>query len=74
MGETVQVLVEEVEEDGVIGRAAHQGPEVDGQVQLQTGEVTLAVGDLVIAVVVASEGADLVADLVPDEVSRRAGG
>jgi ribosomal protein S12 methylthiotransferase len=73
VGETVQVLVEEVE-DGVVGRAAHQGPEVDGQVQLQTGGTTLAVGDLVTAVVVASEGADLVADLVlSDEVSRKVG-
>ena len=44
------------------------------QVLLQTGEVSLAVGDLVTAVVVASEGADLVADLVPaGEVARRAG-
>ena len=63
IGETVEVLVEETE-DGVVGRAAHQGPEVDGSVQVETGDATVAVGDLVTALVVGSEGADLVADLV----------
>ena len=41
------------------GRADHQGPEVDGSTRLLGGDH--AVGDLVSAVVVASEGADLVA-------------
>ena len=30
IGETVHVLVESIGEDGIEGRAAHQGPEVDG--------------------------------------------
>jgi ribosomal protein S12 methylthiotransferase len=62
VGETVQVLVEEIEE-GVVGRAAHQGPEVDGNVQVLPAGVDLRVGDLVTAVVTGSEGADLVAEL-----------
>ncbi|HET9169855.1 MAG TPA: 30S ribosomal protein S12 methylthiotransferase RimO [Actinospica sp.] len=63
IGERVRVLVEEVGEDGVEGRAAHQGPEVDGSVRL-TGELgAMRVGDLVDAVVVESEGVDLVAEL-----------
>jgi ribosomal protein S12 methylthiotransferase len=69
IGEQVAVLVETVA-DGpegrvVEGRADHQGPEVDGTTRLggSAGE-TPAVGDLVPAVVVASEGADLVAEPV----------
>jgi ribosomal protein S12 methylthiotransferase RimO len=63
VGESVDVLVESVEESAAEGRADHQGPEVDGTTRL-TGE-GYAVGDLVPAVVVASEGADLVAEARP---------
>jgi ribosomal protein S12 methylthiotransferase RimO len=63
VGEKVRVLVEEIAEGGCEGRAAHQGPEVDGSVRL-TGELAgIRVGDLVDAVVVDSEGVDLVAEL-----------
>ncbi|WP_319804678.1 30S ribosomal protein S12 methylthiotransferase RimO [Nocardioides malaquae] len=60
VGECVQVLVEHVEDGVVEGRAQHQGPEVDGTTELLGGEV-LAVGDLVWAEVVESQGVDLVA-------------
>jgi ribosomal protein S12 methylthiotransferase len=64
IGEQVEVLVESVEEDSegwaAEGRADHQGPEVDGTTLLPSG--SYAVGDLVPAAVVASEGADLVAE------------
>jgi ribosomal protein S12 methylthiotransferase RimO len=67
VGEQVMVLVESVEEgpDGPLaeGRADHQGPEVDGTTRLTDGAHT--VGDLVSAVVVGSEGADLVAEVTP---------
>ena len=62
VGETVEVLIEEVGEV-VTGRAAHQGPEVDGSVELLTHR-PLAVGELVAAVVRRSEGADLVAEVI----------
>ncbi len=62
VGETVEVLIEEVGEV-VTGRAAHQGPEVDGSVELLTHR-RLAVGELVAAVVRRSEGADLVAEVI----------
>jgi tRNA A37 methylthiotransferase MiaB len=59
IGEVVEVLVESVG-DEVVGRAAHQGPEVDGTTSLvDASDVT--VGQLVTAVVVGSEGVDLVA-------------
>ncbi len=63
VGEDVVVLVEEVVgATGVAtGRSAHQGPDVDGETRLEDGDRRLAVGDLVPARVVRSEGADLIA-------------
>ncbi len=60
-GERVVVLVESLEEDGVVGRAAHQGPEVDGTTTLTDVPAGVRVGDLVAAVVTGSDGVDLVA-------------
>jgi ribosomal protein S12 methylthiotransferase len=58
IGEVVEVLIEH--DDGE-GRAAHQAPDVDGTTTV-VGDVR--VGDIVRATVVATEGVDLVADLV----------
>jgi MiaB/RimO family radical SAM methylthiotransferase len=72
IGERVRVLVESVDDDTVEGRADHQGPEVDGTTRLTgRGPGAFAVGDLVEAVVVGSEGADLLAE--PLEASTGAG-
>ncbi|MCF6379349.1 30S ribosomal protein S12 methylthiotransferase RimO [Nocardioides KLBMP 9356] len=60
IGEEVVVLVESVDEDGTVGRAAHQGPEVDGTTTL-VGADGATVGDLVTATVTATDGVDLVA-------------
>lgn len=57
VGERVQVLVEDTDEE-IVGRAAHQGPEIDGNVFLMTSD-RLRRGDLVDAVVCAGEGVDL---------------
>jgi tRNA A37 methylthiotransferase MiaB len=83
VGEVVEVLVEEVSgDDGrPVGRAAHQGPDVDGVTVLETGPEgvsggmpdaagAVAVGDLVRARVVSSSGADLVAHLIPPPARR----
>ncbi|MFG2575583.1 30S ribosomal protein S12 methylthiotransferase RimO [Streptomyces sp. NPDC048481] len=64
VGETVHVLVESVDDEGVHGRGAHQAPETDGQVLLTPGE-GLAVGRMVEAKVVGTEGVDLVAEPLP---------
>ena len=61
IGETVEVLVEDLSGALPVGRAALQGPEVDGTTSLEGAPPTVAVGDLVEAVVVASDGVDLVA-------------
>jgi ribosomal protein S12 methylthiotransferase len=71
IGERVEVLIEEADEE-IIGRAAHQGPEVDGDVRLITND-HVARGDLVNALVCGSEGIDLVARTVVDQRGRRGG-
>ena len=71
IGERVEVLIEEAG-DEITGRAAHQGPEVDGTVRLITDD-RLGRGDLVDAVVCSSEGVDLVASAVIDRQQVLAG-
>jgi tRNA A37 methylthiotransferase MiaB len=59
VGERVSVLVESVDgESEPSGRAAHQAPEVDGEC-LFPADADLAVGDLVDAEVVGTDGVDL---------------
>ncbi|HHV22411.1 MAG TPA: 30S ribosomal protein S12 methylthiotransferase RimO [Propionibacterium sp.] len=64
LGERVRVLVEEVDSDGaIVGRAEHQGPEVDGSCELVASDVldfAPAIGTIVEGVVVDSEGVDLI--------------
>jgi ribosomal protein S12 methylthiotransferase len=61
-GETIGVLIEEPLGPGHYqGRAAHQAPEVDGVTTVRS-PAPLTVGDIVSAVVVGSEGVDLVAE------------
>lgn len=68
IGEQVVVLVEAVEDDGeVVGRAAHQGPEVDGATYLRGAEA-YGIGDLVTALVVETEGVDLIAEPMSEVV------
>jgi ribosomal protein S12 methylthiotransferase RimO len=66
VGERVRVLVETVDRAEVEGRAEHQGPEVDGTTRLLPDPGTsgaapfdLAPGDLVDAVVLGTDGIDL---------------
>jgi ribosomal protein S12 methylthiotransferase len=59
------VLVEEADGD-LIGRAAHQGPEVDGNVRLITAD-RRSRSDLVDAVVAGNDGADLVATVICEQ-------
>jgi len=60
IGETVRVLIEDAELQE--GRAAHQGPEVDGTTSFIG--TNFAVGQYVDAVVIDSMGADLVAQAI----------
>lgn len=60
VGSRVRVLVEDTGSEAV-GRAAHQGPEVDGTTILSP-RITCGVGDLVEGIVVDTVGADLIVD------------
>jgi len=62
IGEEIVVLVESVADDEVVGRAAHQGPEVDGSTYLTGGPAS--VGDLVLAEVLGTDGVDLIAKAI----------
>lgn len=64
IGEHVDVLVELVDDDLVEGRAACQGPEVDGTTVLVDAE-GVRPGEMISAVVVGTEGVDLVARPLP---------
>ncbi|QWC85347.1 30S ribosomal protein S12 methylthiotransferase RimO [Nocardioidaceae bacterium] len=65
IGEVVEVLVESIGDDGSLeGRAAHQGPEVDGSVTVQVPSgAPPRIGDIVAARVEQAAGIDLVAVL-----------
>ena len=72
VGDMADVLVEDAG-DGVIGRAEHQAPEVDGECVLTgLGAGSFAVGDLVRCRVVATQGVDLVVE--PVELIASVGG
>jgi len=66
IGERVEVLVEGIDEDTdeLTGRAAHQGPDVDGAtiLRLRPGAQAPAVGEIIAAMVLDTEGIDLIAE------------
>ena len=67
IGERVEVLVDGIDEDtdALTGRAAHQGPDVDGAtiLRLRAGAKAPAAGEIIAAVVLDTEGIDLIAEL-----------
>ncbi len=62
IGKTIQVIIDEVDEEGPIGRSVADAPEIDGNVYLDTDE-TLQPGDLVNVVVTDADEYDLWAQL-----------
>ena len=64
-GERVDVLIESVDGGTSEGRAAHQGPEVDGSTTVSHLPSGVRVGDLLEATVTGSDGVDLIAVVDP---------
>lgn len=62
IGKTVQVIIDEVDEEGPIGRSMADAPEIDGNVYLDTDE-DLKPGDIVTVVVTDADEYDLWAHL-----------
>lgn len=63
VGQTIDVIVDEVDEDGAIGRSQWDAPEIDGSVFLN-GEGSLQPGTIVSAQVTHADEYDLWAELV----------
>ncbi len=63
VGTRVEVIIDEVDEEGAIGRSKADSPEVDGAV-FMNGETDLSPGDLVIVEIEAAEDYDLWGDVV----------
>jgi ribosomal protein S12 methylthiotransferase len=63
IGKTIDVIIDEVDEDGAVGRSKADAPEIDGEVFLSNAE-GLKSGDLIKAKVTAGDQSDLWADPV----------
>ncbi len=63
VGRTVQVLIDEVDEDGAVGRSVWDAPEIDGSVFLN-GADGLKSGDLLPAKIIAADAYDLWAETI----------
>ncbi|MEQ1588968.1 MAG: 30S ribosomal protein S12 methylthiotransferase RimO [Gallionella sp.] len=63
IGKTLQVLVDEVDEDGAVARSAADAPEIDGSVFIENAG-HLTVGDIVMVKIIDSDEHDLWAELV----------
>jgi ribosomal protein S12 methylthiotransferase len=63
IGKTMQVLVDEVDEDGAVARSAADAPDIDGSVFIENAG-HLSVGDMVMVKIIDSDEHDLWAELV----------
>jgi ribosomal protein S12 methylthiotransferase len=62
IGSTIDVLVDEVDEEGAVGRSKADAPEIDGSVFIGNGQ-SLKQGDIVRAKIIAAEQVDLWAEV-----------
>ena len=58
VGKTIEIIVDEVDEDGAVARSAWDAPEIDGNVYLN-GKTSLSPGDLARVTIEASDEYDL---------------
>ena len=63
VGRTIDVLIDEVDAEGALGRSAWDAPEIDGSVFLN-GVTTVKAGDMVKARIVEADEYDLWGELV----------
>jgi ribosomal protein S12 methylthiotransferase len=68
VGRTIDVLIDDADDDGATGRSQWDAPEIDGSVHLP-GAIGLKPGDLVRATVTHSDEYDLWAELAPNLIS-----
>ena len=63
VGQTIDVLIDETDEEGAIGRSRWDAPEIDGSVFLN-GETRVAAGDIIRARVLHADEYDVWAERV----------
>lgn len=63
VGQTLEILIDEVNEDGGVGRSSFDAPEIDGQV-IVTGDAQLNVGDFVDVKIVRADVHDLYGEVI----------
>ncbi len=66
VGKTLDVLIDEVDEDGATGRSAWDAPDIDGSVFIEDGQ-GLKPGDFVRVTIVDSDEYDLWAEALPSD-------
>ena len=64
VGRTIEVLIDEVDEEGAVGRSKADAPEIDGLVYINDPDIQAKVGDIVRVTVTHSDEHDLWAELV----------
>ncbi len=64
IGKTVEVLIDEVDEDGAVGRSVWDAPEIDGSVFI-SGTQGLKPGDRIRTTIIDADDYDLWAETVP---------
>jgi ribosomal protein S12 methylthiotransferase len=69
VGKTIDIIVDEIDEDGAIARSAWDAPEIDGNVYLN-GETTLRVGDRARVTIEASDEYDLWGSVVEPSAAK----
>lgn len=69
VGRTIEVIVDEVDEEGAIARSHWDAPEIDGNVCLD-GDTGLKPGDLLTVRVESADAYDLVARPVPNQLAQ----
>lgn len=66
VGMEMSVIIDEITEEGAVGRTYADAPEIDGTVKLP-GVFDLSIGDMVMAYISASTEYDLIGELVVDD-------
>ena len=64
VGGTIVVLIDEIDDEGAIGRSKADAPEIDGQVYINDPDIQVKVGDIVRVTVTHSDEHDLWGELV----------
>ena len=66
VGKTIEILVDEVDDQGAIGRSSADAPEIDGHVYINADHVTARPGERINVTITAADTYDLYVGIDPD--------